>query len=78
MTKFIVCDQNGKPFTKKDSEGFTDKQVKKIGFIDNDFLCIEVKDYTIDSGPTPDTKRLFTSIKDNKGNIKITDVYVVK
>lgn len=80
MKEFIICDQNGIPFTESDTAEFTDKQVKKVGYINNGFLCIKLDENSIEvkDGPTSDTKIVFSSIKDKEGNIKITDIFVVK
>lgn len=80
MKEFIICDQNGIPFSESDVMEFTDKQLKKVGYLNNGYLCIKLDEGLIDinDGPNSDTKIVFSSIKNKEGNIKITDIFVLK
>ena len=75
---YIICDQFGNPFTEEDCQKFEDKQVKKIGKINNGFLCLPKKEDDEIIQIDENTFKLFCHIKDKNEKIKITDYYIVR
>lgn len=75
--EFMLCDHLGVPFQKGDIP--ENKEFKKICYVHEDHIRIrfEAEKIEITNGPTSDTKTISSFIKDNKGVVKVMDVYVV-
>lgn len=78
MITAILCDQHGNEFIEGDIPNT--KEYKKICSVVDGKVVVKLDEQKIKviSGPTDDTKIVFSNIIDGTGKIKISDIFIVK